>query len=71
MEKLLRWNLLLAIFTMNTWVLITLDVNGREVPFNIGNYMEAFKLKYVRLYLLSKKVTSGSKESDDDLYGSP
>ena len=30
---------------------VTLDVNGREVPFNIGNYMEAFKLKDVRLYL--------------------
>ena len=42
-------------------------MNGREVPFNIGNYMEAFKLKYVKLYFLSKKVTSGSKEIDDDL----
>ena len=46
---------------------VTLDMNGREVTFNIGNYMEAFKLKDVRLYLLSKKVTSGSEESDDDL----
>ena len=46
---------------------VTLEVNGREVPFNIGNYMEAFKLKDVRLYLLSKKVTSSSDESDDGL----
>ena len=35
---------------------VSMKVNGREEPFNIGNYMEAFKLKDVRLYLLSKKV---------------
>ena len=29
--------------------------------------LEAFKLKYVRLYLLSKKAISGSEESDDGL----
>ena len=46
---------------------VTLEVNGRELPFNIGNYMEAFKLKDVRLYLLSKKVTTSSDESDDGL----
>lgn len=46
---------------------VTLEVNGREVPFNIGNYMEAFKLKDVRMYLLSKKMTSSSDESDDGL----
>ena len=42
-------------------------MNGREVPFNIENCMEAFKLKDVRLYLLSKKVTSSRDESDDSL----
>lgn len=46
---------------------VTLEVNGREVPFNIGNYTEAFKLKDVRLYLLSKNMTSSSDESDDGL----
>ena len=46
---------------------VSMKVNGREEPFNIGNYMEAFKLKDVRLYLLSKKVTSSSDESDDGL----
>lgn len=46
---------------------VTLEVDGKEVPFNIANYMEAFKLKDVRLYLLSKKVTSSSDESDDGL----
>ena len=46
---------------------VTLEVNGRELPFDIGNYMEAFKLKDVRLYLLSKKMTTSSDESDDGL----
>ena len=46
---------------------VTLEVNGRELPFNIGNYMEAFKLKDVRLYLLSKNMTTSSDESDDGL----
>ena len=46
---------------------VTLEVNGKELPFNIGNYMEAFKLKDVRLYLLSKKMTTSSDESDDGL----
>ena len=46
---------------------VTLEMNGREVPFNIGNYMEAFKLKDVRMYLLSKKMTSSSDESVDGL----
>lgn len=46
----------------------TLQVNGREVPFSIGNYLEAFKLKDARLYLLSKKIVnySSSEESDED-----
>lgn len=46
---------------------VTLEVNGRELPFKIGNYMEAFKLKDVRLSLLSKKLTTSSDESDDGL----
>lgn len=46
---------------------VTLEVNGKELPFNIGNYMEAFKLKDVRLYLLSKKMTTSSDDSDDGL----
>ena len=46
---------------------VTLEVNGKELPFNIGNYIEAFKLKDVRLYLLSKKMTTLSDESDDGL----
>lgn len=28
---------------------VTLEVNGRELPFNVGNYVEAFKLNDVRL----------------------
>lgn len=46
---------------------VTLEENGRELPFKIGNYMEAFKLKDVRLSLLSKKLTTSSDESDDGL----
>lgn len=46
---------------------VTLQVNTRDVPFNIGNYMEAYKLKDVRLYLLSKKMTTSSDERNDGL----
>lgn len=46
---------------------VILQVNGRHVPFNIGNYMEAYKLKDVGLYVLSKKMTTSSDESDDGL----
>lgn len=38
------------------------------VPFNVANYMEAHKIKTVRLYLRSKLLTTNS---DDDLYHSP
>ena len=38
------------------------------VPFNVANYMEAHKIKTVRLYLRSKLLTT---DSDDDLYHSP
>ena len=38
------------------------------VPFNVANYMEAHKIKSVRLYLRSKLLTT---DSDDDLYHSP
>ena len=37
-------------------------------PFNIANYMEAHKIKTVRLYLRSKRLTI---DSDDDLDHSP
>ena len=38
------------------------------LPFNIANYMEAHKIKTVRLYLRSKRLTT---DSDDDLGHSP
>ena len=38
------------------------------LPFNIANYMEAHKIKTVRLYLRSKRLTT---DSDDDLDHSP
>ena len=47
----------------------TINVGGNcSVPFNIANYMEAHKIKTVRLYLRSKKI---STDSDDELACSP
>lgn len=44
----------------------TINVGGNcSVPFNIANYMEAHKIKTVRLYLQSKKI---STDSDDELF---
>ena len=48
-------------------MVVALEVNGKELPFNIGNYMEAFELKDVMLYLLSKEMKTSSAESDDGL----
>ena len=61
-------DMLFAIGTFhNEQIGVTLEVNGKEVPFNIGNYMEDCKLKDVRLYLLSKKITTSSDKSEDGL----
>ena len=47
----------------------TINVGGYcSVPFNIAIYMEAHKIKTVRLYLRSKKI---STDSDDELACSP
>lgn len=46
---------------------ITVGTNC-SVPFNVANYMEAHKIKTVRLYLRSKRM---STDSDDDLDRSP
>ena len=42
-------------------------VNKVELPFNIGNYMEAYKLRNVRLYLRMKNIFSIEDEEEDDL----
>ncbi len=39
---------------------VTLEGDRTEAPYNIGNYIEVFKLKEVRLYQLSNKVTSST-----------
>lgn len=53
----------------NTEEGVTLLINGKEVPFTIGNYIDAYLLKNVRLYLWSKKLCSySSDESDNDEY---
>ena len=47
----------------------TINVGGNcSFPLNIANYMEAHKIKTVRLYLRSKKI---STDSDDELACSP
>ena len=47
----------------------TINVGGNcSVPFNNANYMEAHKIKTLRLYLRSKKI---STDSDDELACSP
>ena len=50
----------------NTEMGLTLLINGKEVPFSIANYIDAYLLKNVRLYLLSKKVRSYSSDESDD-----
>lgn len=43
-------------------------INQATMPFNVGNYMEAYKIKSVRVYLQSKKAFVDNEENDDDLY---
>lgn len=50
----------------NTQMGVTLQIKGKEVPFTIGNYIDAYLLKNVRLYLLSKKVHSYSSDESDE-----
>lgn len=45
----------------------TVLVNKVELPFNVANYMEAYKLRKVRLYLQTKNIFSVEDEEDDDL----
>ena len=45
----------------------TIVVNKVELPFNVGNYMEAYKLRNVRLYLRTKNIFSIEDEEEDDL----
>ena len=45
----------------------TIFVNKAELPFNVANYMEAYKIKNVRLYLRTKEMFSFEDEIEDDL----
>ena len=44
----------------------TIVVNKVELPFNIGNYMEAYKLRNLRLYLRTKNIFSIEDEEEDE-----
>ena len=44
----------------------TIKIGDRIVSFNIANYMEAHKIKTVRIYLRTKKVPLGLDSDDDD-----
>lgn len=50
----------------NAQIGVTLKIEGKEVPFTIGNYIESYSLKNVRLYLLSKLEKSYSSEDESD-----
>lgn len=49
----------------NEKIEVTLNVAGKELPFSIKNYIEAHKVKNVRLYLRSRKLYDFSSEGDD------
>ncbi len=49
----------------NDKIKVTLNVDGKELPFSIKNYIEAHKVKNVRLYLRSRKLYDFSSEEDD------
>ncbi len=44
----------------------TIILNEVELPFNVANYMEAYKIKTVRLYLRTKKIFSLEEESEEE-----
>ena len=51
---------------MNEKIEVTVNVDGKELPFNIKNYIEAQKVKNARLYLRSRKLYDYSSEECDN-----
>ena len=48
----------------NEKIEVTVNVDGNELPFNINNYIDAHKVKNVRIYLLSQKLFDYDSEED-------
>ena len=48
----------------NEKIEVTVSVDGNELPFNIRNYIDAHKVKNVRIYLLSQKLFDYDSEED-------
>ena len=48
----------------NEKIEVTVNVDGNELPFNINNYIDAHKVKNVRIYLLSQKLFDDDSEED-------
>ena len=49
----------------NEKIEITIKVEGNELPFNINNYIDAYKVKNVRIYLRSQKICDYSSDEGD------
>ena len=45
---------------------VTIRVEGKELPFNLNNYIEVHKIKNVRLYLCSQKLFDYSSDEGDN-----
>ena len=48
----------------NEKIEVTVNVDGNELPFNINNYIDAHKIKNVRIYLLSQNLFNYDSEED-------
>lgn len=48
----------------NEKIEVTVNVDGNELPFNINNYIDAHKVKNVRIYLLSQNPLNYDSEED-------
>ncbi|XP_048576979.1 uncharacterized protein LOC116614558 [Nematostella vectensis] len=53
----------------NEIIHVTLIVNGKEVPLNLSNYIEAHKTRDVRIYLLTKTIDETSSEEESESEG--
>lgn len=48
----------------NEKIEVTVNIDGNELPFNINNYIDAHKVKNVKIYLLSQKRFDYDSEED-------
>ncbi|EDO28199.1 predicted protein, partial [Nematostella vectensis] len=48
---------------------VMFNLNGKELPFNLSNYIESHKIKDVRIYLLTKTIDETSNEEESESEG--